>query len=367
MDVLFCTTVDGSMPFVYPVAAQIAERGYTVHLIAGDSAPRGDFPHSSSMIPMTRGIDLRSDANAIQAWLSELRRIRPRMIVAGTPKASLLSLSAAKITRVPTRLYVLHGAVWDGRGGAGGRVLREAERATIAASTHQLAVSDSLARLVYLRGLSRTMPTVLGSGSYVGVDIDRFAPSRTATASPAVMCFVGRLNRDKGIDVLLRTLDRVREHVDATLTVVGGVDTSAPPSKATLRSLTQHPFVHWVGEVSDVSKYLREAAILLFPTAREGLSQVALEAQASGVPVVSWRVTGVLDAVRDGFTGILVPFGDEVELARAATSLLTDKQLHWRMSSNARDWAVTRFARDSVVSVNTAFLCDLLANGSGNG
>lgn len=278
------------------------------------------------------------------------------MIVAGTPKASLLGLTAARIARVPTRVYVIHGAVWDGATGNSRRVLEAAERATIASSTHQLAVSDSLARLIHARGLSRQMPDVLGSGSFSGVDVGQFAPVDSKQGSERSMCFVGRLHRDKRIDVLVRTLDRVRQHVDASLTIVGSLDKTAPPDRATMVSLAHHDHINLVGETADVASYLHDSDLLLLPTAREGLPQVALEAQACGVPVVSWRVTGVVDAVRDGFTGLLVGYGDEEALAAAAVRLLTDGGFHATTSANGRAWVVDRFERQLVTTRTATYL-----------
>lgn len=358
VDVVFTTTIARTTEsFVNPVAAELAARGNRVQLIAGDREPAADYLHTSVVLPMHRGISPGADAGSLGRWVSHLRSVNARMIVAGTPKASLLALTAARIAGVPSRVYVIHGAVWDGATGHRRRILEAAERATIANSTHQLAVSDSLARLIHARGLSRRMPDVLGSGSFCGVDTERFIP-QGQPAGPArpVMCFIGRLNRDKGIDVLVRTLERVREYVDASLTVVGGLDPTAPPDAATVELLARHAHVNWVGEVTDVAEHLRAASVLLFPTTREGLPQVALEAQACGVPVVSWRVTGVIDAVRDGFTGLLVPFGDEEALAAAAVELLTNTARHNRMSANARQWAVARFERRMVASRTAAYI-----------
>ena len=357
-DIAFTTTAAATTEaFVNPVAAELAGRGHRIHLITGDRPPEADYSHTSAVLRMNRGMSPTADLDSLRRWVSHLRAARPRMIVAGTPKASLLGLAAARAAGVPTRVYVIHGAVWDGASGSRQRMLETAERATIASSTNQLAVSDSLARLVHARGLSRRMPDVLGSGSFCGVDTEQFRPpDRPLHPDKPVMCFVGRLNRDKGIDVLLRTLDRVRDHVDATLTIIGGLDSTAPPSPEVMSALETNPHVNFVGEVSDVAPHIQRATILLFASAREGLPQVPLEAQACGVPVISWRVTGVIDAVRDGFTGTLVAFGDEVCLASAAVEMLSDAGLRARTSANARALVTDRFERLRVVAANVEYL-----------
>lgn len=359
--VVFATTAAVSTEaFVNPVAAEVARRGHRVHLVAGDRQAAADFPHTSSVIPMQRDISVYGDVRSLKQWVKHLRELRPGAVVIGTPKASLLGLNAARIVGIPTRVYVIHGAVWDGATGTRRLVLETAERRTLAASTHQLAVSDSLARLITARRLSSRTPHVIGAGSFCGVDTERFQPANLPASSQPSMVFVGRLNRDKGIDVLLRTLDRVREHVDASLTVVGGLDTTAPPPGTTLARLERDPHVTWIGATPDVVPPLRQASLLLFPTAREGLPQVPLEAQACGVPVISWRATGVVDAVRDGFTGLLVGYQDEAALAREAVRLLTDDALRRRLAHNARSFAVERFGRNGVVERNGEYLSAVL-------
>lgn len=355
---MFATTVAQTTEgFVNPVAAEMVARGYDVHLVTGDRTPNAPYPHTSAILPMNRGISPSADVRSLRHWVSYLRATRPRMVVIGTPKASLLGLTAARLSGVPTRVYVIHGAVWDGASGRRRRLLEGTERATIGASTHQLAVSDSLARLISARRLASRPPDVLGSGSFSGVDVREFGPAPTINPpGPLEMCFVGRLNRDKGIDVLLDVLDLVREHADVRLRIAGGVDDTAPPPASTMTRITEHRYVTWVGEVSDVRPHIHSASLLLLPTAREGLPQVALEAQACAVPVVSWRVTGVVDAVQDGFTGLLVSYGDREALGNAARLLLTNDALRLKLSANAREWVVDRFDRQVVAPRSASYL-----------
>lgn len=361
-DIVFATTAAMTTEaFIQPVARELVSRGHRIHLVSGDRPPQVNLPiGSTTVLPMARSISAVLDLRALVTWVSFLRELRPQMVVAGTPKASLLAMLGSRIAGVPARVYVIHGAVWDGASGLRRHVLEAAERVTLDASTSQIAVSDSLARMVQARGLARRAPQVLGSGSFCGVDVDRFSPAPQHPTERPTMIFIGRLHRDKGVDALLRVLQRVRAHVDARLLVVGSLDETMPPDDATMRALHQSEHVEWVGEQVDVVPFLRKADLLLFPTRREGLPQVPLEAQACAVPVVSWRATGVIDAVRDGFTGVLVPFADEVALADAATDLLRNEASRTEMARNARMWAEARFSEPMVAARNADFLEALL-------
>lgn len=366
-DIVFATTAAVTTEaFVRQVASRLAGRGYCVELASGDRDARIDFPATTAVVPMERPISLRADVRAMARWIRYLRHRRPSLLVAGTPKASLLSLVAARLVGVPGRVYVLHGAVWDGALGTRARILRIAERLTLASATDSVAVSPSLAALVEVSGLMghRKPPAVLGSGSFCGVDVARFTPNDETPAGRRI-CFVGRLNRDKGLDVLLRVFDIIRREIpEAELSIIGGLDESNPPDDETLKRLRRHPAVSWEGAVDDVVGHLQRADILLFPSRREGLGQVVLEAQACGVPVVSWRVTGVVDAVRDGETGRLVEYGDESGLAAAAVALLADESLRDRCSKAGRTWVVENFDEAVVAERMAGYLEAILTRDS---
>lgn len=348
--------------FVNPVGDVLASRGVRVHLVTGDRPPRASYPHESTVIRMNRGLSPLADAGALRRWAMFLARVRPDMVIAGTPKASMLALHAARLVGVPRRLYVLHGAVWDGALGMRGRLLEAVERTSLASSTRQLSVSDSLSLRVQQRGLARRAPDVIGAGSFCGVDTEHYKPGATTSdrRSPPNILYIGRLHRDKGIDVLLRSLDSILRILPARLTVVGGIDASAPPAAWVLRRLGSDPHINWIGEVDDVLPYLAAAELLLLPTAREGLPQVALEAQAAGVPVVSWRVTGVVDAVRSDETGLLVEFGDEDALVGAIARILLYPTKRAEMATAAREWVLSNFRQFDVAGRNADYILAML-------
>ena len=146
----------------------------------------------------------------------------------------------------------------------------------------------------------------------------------------AGVLFVGRLTPHKGIDVLIRALPR-----DAQLTIVGseGHD-PRPPERdypSLLRSLAAARRVQFLGAVDDeeLARQYRTAAVLVLPSVErtcygrriavsELLGLVALEAMASGTPVIASRIGGLPEIVEDGVTGYLVPPGDVSSAARAA-------------------------------------------------
>lgn len=163
-------------------------------------------------------------------------------------------------------------------------------------------------------------------------DVDRFA-GREPGSPRAGLLFVGRLNEQKGVASLLRALAASR--TGATLDVVGD-----GPDAAALRALAAElgvaSRVRWHGAQPPVAlpAFYQRAAAVVVPSVGEGLGLVAVEAQLSATPVVAFASGGLLDVVRDGRTGVLVPPGDAPGLAAALDRVVGDPE-HARVLGEA--------------------------------
>ncbi len=98
---------------------------------------------------------------------------------------------------------------------------------------------------------------------------------------------------------------------------------------------------------SQLGPYYERAAVVACPSRREGYGVVAREAMAHGRPVVASAVGGLLDAVEDGVTGLLVPPGDAGALRSALERLLFDSALRRRLGETARERAKECFSHDA--------------------
>lgn len=155
------------------------------------------------------------------------------------------------------------------------------------------------------------------------------------------LLFVGRLGQEKGVDLALEALARLRARgLQAVLTCVGPWP-AAQEAEGWRSWLERHGLsacVRLLGEVRDRSCLLRlylEHHVLLFPTRYPWESQplVVLEALASGCPVVSTPVGGIPELVLPGQHGALVPIGDPEALAEAL--LAYQDRAHWRAQARA--------------------------------
>ena len=332
----------------------LVQAGWDVHLICAPGPwPAGEPPAAVVVheIDMLKTISPRHDVRALAQWTALLRELQPDVVIGGSPKGALLAMTAGRLAGVPRRIHLHRGARWETLTGSARAFTRAADKMTARAATEVVAVSHSLAQLLQSSGITRDRAIVLANGGSKGVDLSRFHPTVSTVRQhrPPTLGFVGRLSADKGLDDALAALAQVRgDHPDARLVVIGDVDHADPPAEETLARLSTDPAVDWQGWRTDVPDALRAFDVLVFPSAREGLPNAVIEAAASGVPAVGWDVTGVRDAICDGYSGTLVRFGDRRAFARAAAALVEAVREPGSMwPAQAREWA-TRFDQERV-------------------
>lgn len=147
---------------------------------------------------------------------------------------------------------------------------------------------------------------------------------------------VGRLSRQKGFDQLLEAWSIVAGKVpDATLTIVGeGEERESLLLQAKKLGISQVVHLHPVTE--NISRYYQASSILAVSSRYEGLSLVLLEAQAHGLPIVSFDCEfGPREVVTDGVDGILCPAGDVASLANGLIRLLQRGEARQQMARAA--------------------------------
>src|SRR5262245_57386035 len=268
-------------------------------------------------------------------------------IAAGIHPLSPLTLRTARRHRVPAVLWIrgdlftdLRHRLRGARRAAGLAVARLAMRA-IPAGTPVLTVGRDdypfLARMGPVQ--------VVYSSKFGGEDFVPLPRPARPSGSPWRLLYVGRIAPEKGLEVLLEALRRMRTGaVDARvagahaprLTIVGWDYFGSSYGEAFRRRLAQ-------GDLADLAPQVALAGhvpygprlfeiydahdALVLPSFTEGFPQVILEAMARGVPVVATRVGGVPRIVRDGENGLLVPPGDAAALAAALVRLVASPEL----------------------------------------
>src|SRR5439155_24766802 len=148
--------------------------------------------------------------------------------------------------------------------------------------------------------------------------------------------FVGQAVERKGLHVLLRAFEALREHIEATLTLVGA------SREEVAHMLLDERGVNALGKVSEQRKLheLSRADVLCAPSlGGESFGMVLTEAFAASTPVLASDIPGYRDVVRDGVDGQLLPAGDPIALAQALRELALDPSCRARIAACARERA----------------------------
>ncbi|HEX2085273.1 MAG TPA: lysylphosphatidylglycerol synthase domain-containing protein [Solirubrobacteraceae bacterium] len=184
-------------------------------------------------------------------------------------------------------------------------------------------------------------------------DLERLPAKRED--GPLEIVFVGQTVERKGLPVLLRAFEALRDHVPARLSLVGPTHEQIEPMLLDARG------VEALGKVDDAekSRRLARADVLCAPSlGGESFGMVLTEAFAHGTPVVASHIAGYADVVRDGVDGMLVTPGDGTALGEALRDLALDPSRRRRMGLAAREraerYAWPRVAREVVEAYEDA-------------
>jgi len=167
----------------------------------------------------------------------------------------------------------------------------------------------------------------------------------------------------KRIRDVVRTFARVQKEVPSRLVFVGdGPERPAAAEEARELGITDR--VLFLGKQDSVAEIMACAVLMLLPSANESFGLSALEAMASGVPVIASDAGGLPEVVDSGETGFLAPVGDVEAMASGAIEILRDDETWRRFSRQARVSAVERYGVNSIIPQYERYY-ERIVNGGG--
>lgn len=164
-----------------------------------------------------------------------------------------------------------------------------------------------------------------------------------------ILMHISNFRRVKRVRDVVGIFAIVNKQIPSWLVMVGdGPD--RPEAEDETRRLGIEDRVHFLGKIDNVAPLLASADLFLLPTSSESFGLSALEALASGVPVVGTNAGGMPEVVRNGETGYLCEVGDVTGMGAAALSILSDRKKWEAMSELGAADARARFSLDEIVS-----------------
>jgi glycosyltransferase involved in cell wall biosynthesis len=177
----------------------------------------------------------------------------------------------------------------------------------------------------------------------------------------------GRFHDEKGMDISIRVLDIILKSEKNIKLVLLGDGPNKNKLKKLVSRLDLRDYVEFIDRVpfKDVKILYQMSDIVIFcPSYQEPLGRVAIEAGASGKPIVTSNVGGIPEIVIDGKTGFLVKPNSAGEVADKVMRLINNKSLYKEMGINAREHIIKKFDQNKIVSQHINLYKEVIENGS---
>ena len=317
-----------------------------------------EMPEGVRYIPvsMRRGIDW-SGPGIMLKMLKVFKREKFDMVQYCTPNASMYASTAARIAKIPVRLYCQWGMVYVSMKGLKRRIFKSIEKKTCSNSTWVEPDSFGNLEFAHQEGLyPEHKGSVVWNGSTGGIDLVRYDVAQKATWREEIRNkhgipqdalaygFVGRITGDKGINELYMAFRQLlKERPDAYLMMIGGAENEKTIRDDLSRWANAEPHVVFCGSTTQIEKYFAALDVHVLPSYREGFGSVIIEAEAMEVPVIVTAIPGPLEAMCPGKTGLPVKKQDVETLLEAMVKLHDDTELRESLGKAGRQYVAQRF------------------------
>lgn len=311
-------------------------------------------------VPMERHISVFKDIKSLLSLVKVFRKERPDMVHSITPKAGLLCMMAAWITRVPVRVHTFTGLVFPTATGLKKRILMLTDRITCACSTHIIPEGEGVKNDLITNRITRKSLKVLGFGNVRGIDMDYYSrrpeveDKAASLRNPGCFTFlyVGRIVRDKGINELIAASRRLSiDYPQVRLYLVGAFeDTLDPVDDTTKDAIDNDERIQYAGRQigDDLLAYYAASDCFVFPSYREGFPNTVLEAGAMGLPCIVTDINGSREIISNRFNGLVVPSHDADALYEAMKWMLDNPGKRKSMASVSREHIAAHFEQGYV-------------------
>ena len=314
----------------------------------------------------TRSVSPWDDLMALPELMRLFRRLRPDIVHTHNPKPGLYGRLAARAVGVPGIVNTVHGLYAAPEDSLGRKAfVYGLERAASACSQFELMQNPEDLEVLRHLGVPADKLVLLGNG----VDLVRFQPRRSVEdkararaalgvdASTIVVGTVGRLVWQKGFRELFAAARRMGSIRPEVVFVIVGPEDVAKGDALDSQDIAEAEAlgnVVFTGRRDDVEHLYSGFDLYVLPSYREGFPRSAMEAAASGLPVIATDIRGCRQVVDNGENGLLVPIHDADGLALAIAELAGDEAKRSAMGARARQKAEAEFDDREIIAKTLA-------------
>ena len=310
-------------------------------------------------VPMERQISVNKDLVSLWKLIIVFLKEKPTMIHSMTPKAGMLCMLAAWITRVPVRVHTFTGLVFPTSTGVKRKILMATDWITCACATHIIPEGEGVKNDLLNNRITKKPLRVLGYGNVRGVDMKYYSrrpevleiANTTRKEDIFTFVFVGRIVRDKGINELCYAMNKLSEITSVRLLLIGKREDDLDPISDTAKEIIdKNQSIEYLGPKygDELLAYYAASDCFVFPSYREGFPNTVLEAGAMGLPSIVTDINGSREIIVEGENGVIIPSHDGDSLFQAMLNMMRNKTMRDKMAGNARDMIASRYEQGFV-------------------
>lgn len=345
-----------------PFLKLLKEKDISVTLVSSaspyETALYDELELKINTLEINRDIKIFKDLKSLISLIIFLRKNQFDIIHSSTPKAGLLTAIAGLFVTNTIRIHTFTGQRWANMQGMMRLVLKLLDKLIIKLNTKCYA--DSLSQIEFLKreGVAQINEVkCLHKGSFGGIDCERFNNDRFPNArtelleelklseDSVLLLYVGRLTKDKGVDDLVQSFVLAQQKNNKIkLVLIGSYEEHLDPlESSTLNEIKQNKNIFNLGFQNHPEKYFSAADIFCLFSHREGFGTVVLEAAACSLATIGTKIPGLVDAILDQETGVLVELKNTLKLSEAILDMAANKETRIQMGRNAKERARVDF------------------------
>lgn len=309
---------------------QLAEEGCRMHHTAIDR----------------RGVNPARDLKLLCSYWRLIRRIKPKIVLTYTIKPNIYGNICCRLQQVP---YIANitglGSAFENNG-----IIQKIVMVLYCVALKNAACiffQNQENQKIFARFGIRGKKSRLVPGS--GVNLDRHCVQEYPLEEERmIFLYVGRIMQEKGIDELLYTANAVyKEYPKVLFQLVGNYEENY---KEKIVRVQESGALQLIGYQKDITPFYRRASAVLMPSYHEGMSNVILEAAASGRPVLATNISGCQEGFEDGVTGFGFPPKDQEALYRTVVRFINlPYEERVQMGKRGREKMEREFDRTKVI------------------
>lgn len=358
-------TVAMSLDILLKGQLRFLNENYEVIAVSGDDEHLQNVKNREGVatkdIVIKRNISPLNDLVSLYKLYCYFRKEKPAIVHSITPKAGLLSMTAAYFAKVPVRIHTFTGLVFPTKTGLMQKILILMDKILCKFATAIYPEGEGVKNDLINYKITNKKLNIIANGNVNGIDVDYFNSEEISEGTKMalkaelgilpndfVFIFIGRLVSDKGINETIEAFKIFCVEKNVKLLLVGPFEDTDPLLPETVLEIKSNEKIISTGFQKDVRPYFAISDALVFPSYREGFPNVVLQAGAMNLPSIVTDINGSREIIIENENGTIIPVKNAKALLQAMGKMLNDGNYREKLQKNARHLIVSRYEQDIV-------------------